>query len=169
MPRPRSVPAASVASPPRQPASPAKRLRREGIIAPSDRVVCVLTGHQLKDPQLTVAYHSADARTFHDVLGIHGISTAPFANRAGTGAQRSGCDHRGDRALILHFHDAAQNLTLPAVLMDGPTLYGPAVFPDQTRANCADGRRAGTSVPQAPAGVAWAKRCCGGARCGRCR
>ena len=28
----------------------AKLLRREGVIAPSDRVVCILTGHELKDP-----------------------------------------------------------------------------------------------------------------------
>ncbi len=32
-----------------------KLLRSEGIIAPSDRVVCILTGHQLKDPTATVA------------------------------------------------------------------------------------------------------------------
>jgi len=58
------------------------KLRQEGIIASTDRVVCILTGHQLKDPQLTVAYHSADPKTFHDVLGSHGIGTAAFANRA---------------------------------------------------------------------------------------
>ena len=33
-------------------------LRQQGIIAPSDRVVCILTGHQLKDPDATVGYHS---------------------------------------------------------------------------------------------------------------
>tara|TARA_R100000789_G_scaffold100028_1_gene108456 strand:+ start:2556 stop:3911 length:1356 start_codon:yes stop_codon:yes gene_type:complete len=38
----------------------AKLLREQGIIAPSDRVVCILTGHQLKDPTATVAYHSGD-------------------------------------------------------------------------------------------------------------
>src|SRR4029079_1310026 len=38
----------------------AKRLREEGIIAPSDSVVCILTGHQLKDPTATVAYHGTD-------------------------------------------------------------------------------------------------------------
>jgi threonine synthase len=38
----------------------AKRLREEGVIAPSDRVVCIVTGHGLKDPNATVAYH-ADA------------------------------------------------------------------------------------------------------------
>ena len=35
----------------------------QGIIAPSDRVVCILTGHQLKDSDVTVRYHSGDADT----------------------------------------------------------------------------------------------------------
>lgn len=59
----------------------AKRLRAEGIIAPGDRVVCILTGHQLKDPTATVAYHSADAELFAEKLGPHGVRTAPYANR----------------------------------------------------------------------------------------
>jgi threonine synthase len=58
----------------------AKRLREEGVIAASDRVVCVLTGHQLKDPNATVAYHSADPEVFERVLGKRGISRAEFAN-----------------------------------------------------------------------------------------
>lgn len=37
-----------------------KQLRTSGVIAPSDRVVCILTGHQLKDPDVTVRYHSGD-------------------------------------------------------------------------------------------------------------
>lgn len=60
----------------------AKLLRREGVIAPSDRVVCVLTGHQLKDPNATVAYHSTDLDTFNKVLGSRGVQRASFANRA---------------------------------------------------------------------------------------
>lgn len=60
----------------------AKLLREEGIIAPSDRVVCVLTGHQLKDPTATVAYHSTDMDKFNEVLGSRGVSRASFANRA---------------------------------------------------------------------------------------
>lgn len=36
-------------------------LRREGVIAPSERVVCILTGHALKDPDATVKYHSRAA------------------------------------------------------------------------------------------------------------
>ncbi len=60
----------------------ARKLRQEGIIAPSDRVVCILTGHQLKDPTATVAYHSADQKTFDEVLGSRGVRRAAFANRA---------------------------------------------------------------------------------------
>jgi threonine synthase len=35
-----------------------KLLRDEGVIAPSERVVCILTGHALKDPDATVSYHT---------------------------------------------------------------------------------------------------------------
>lgn len=38
----------------------ARLLRQQGVIAPSDRVVCILTGHQLKDPTATVKYHSGE-------------------------------------------------------------------------------------------------------------
>jgi len=55
-------------------------LRQEGVIAPSERVVCILTGHQLKDPTTTVAYHSADAEQFEKVLGKQGVHAAPYAN-----------------------------------------------------------------------------------------
>ncbi|MFK7735266.1 MAG: threonine synthase [Pirellulaceae bacterium] len=60
----------------------ARLLREEGIIAPSDRVVCILTGHQLKDPTATVAYHTADQDQFNEVLGSRGVSRASYANRA---------------------------------------------------------------------------------------
>jgi threonine synthase len=59
----------------------ARRLREEGVIAPSDRVVCILTGHQLKDPTATVAYHSGDQELFDKVLGSRGVRRAGFANR----------------------------------------------------------------------------------------
>ncbi len=58
----------------------AKLLRQQGVIAPSDRVVCILTGHQLKDPDATVAYHSGDQKKFDEKLGPHGVKTASFAN-----------------------------------------------------------------------------------------
>ncbi len=59
----------------------ARKLREEGVIAPSDRVVCVLTGHQLKDPTATVAYHGTDQDNFEKVLGSRGVRRAGFANR----------------------------------------------------------------------------------------
>lgn len=60
----------------------ARKLRKDGIIEPGERVVCILTGHQLKDPTATVAYHSTDQKTFDDVLGHRGVRRATFANRA---------------------------------------------------------------------------------------
>ena len=60
----------------------AKLLRAEGVIAPSERVVCILTGHQLKDPTATVAYHTTDQEEFNRVLGSRGVKRAEFANRA---------------------------------------------------------------------------------------
>jgi threonine synthase len=60
----------------------AKLLREEGVIAPGERVVCILTGHQLKDPTATIAYHTADQAEFNRVLGSRGVNRAAFANRA---------------------------------------------------------------------------------------
>jgi len=60
----------------------ARKLRQEGVIEPGERVVCILTGHQLKDPTATVAYHSTDQKTFEEVLGQRGVRRATFANRA---------------------------------------------------------------------------------------
>jgi threonine synthase len=60
----------------------ARKLRQEGVIAAADRVVCILTGHALKDPTATVAYHSADQKTFDEVLGSRGVRRASYANRA---------------------------------------------------------------------------------------
>jgi threonine synthase len=59
-----------------------KRLVSEGVIGPDERVVCVLTGHQLKDPDATVAYHTTDQTLFNRVLGKRGVRRAAFANRA---------------------------------------------------------------------------------------
>ena len=58
------------------------KLVREGVVAPSERAVCVLTGHLLKDPTATVAYHTSDPKTFEDVLGKRGVKRVAFANRA---------------------------------------------------------------------------------------
>ena len=59
-----------------------KLLVAEGVIGPDERVVCVLTGHQLKDPTATVAYHTTDQEQFNKVLGSRGVRRAAFANRA---------------------------------------------------------------------------------------
>jgi threonine synthase len=60
----------------------ARLLVQEGVIAPDERVVCILTGHQLKDPDATVAYHTTDQDMFNKMLGSRGVKRAAFANRA---------------------------------------------------------------------------------------
>ncbi len=60
----------------------ARKLASEGIIEPDQRVVCILTGHLLKDPTATVAYHTTDQDQFNKVLGSRGVQRASFANRA---------------------------------------------------------------------------------------
>ena len=60
----------------------AKLLRQQGVIGYEDRVVCILTGHQLKDPTATVAYHTTDQDKFEEVLGSRGVTRASYANRA---------------------------------------------------------------------------------------
>jgi threonine synthase len=59
-----------------------KQLVAQGAIGRDERVVCVLTGHQLKDPTATVAYHTTDQEQFNQVLGSRGVRRASFANRA---------------------------------------------------------------------------------------
>ncbi len=60
----------------------AKQLIAEGVIGRNERVVCILTGHQLKDPTATVAYHTTDQDQFNKVLGSRGVKRASYANRA---------------------------------------------------------------------------------------
>jgi threonine synthase len=59
-----------------------KQLVEEGVIGRDERVVCILTGHQLKDPTATVAYHTTDQEKFNEVLGSRGVRRAAYANRA---------------------------------------------------------------------------------------
>lgn len=58
----------------------AKLLREQGIIAPSDRVVCILTGHQLKDSTATVNYHAGQSTTGYGKAESP-FSPGKFANR----------------------------------------------------------------------------------------
>lgn len=57
----------------------AKLLREQGVIAPSDRVVCILTGHQLKDPTATVGYHAPETDEAKK-LAKSGVSQCSFMN-----------------------------------------------------------------------------------------
>jgi threonine synthase len=59
----------------------ARRLREEGVIGRGESVVCILTGHGLKDPTATVAYHAGEKKLFDDVLGSRGVKAATYANR----------------------------------------------------------------------------------------
>ncbi|MHC4875178.1 MAG: threonine synthase [Planctomycetota bacterium] len=58
----------------------AKLLREEGVIAPSDRVVCILTGHQLKDPDATVGYHQSRDGQIAEKLSCRGVEAVSFPN-----------------------------------------------------------------------------------------
>lgn len=59
-----------------------RKLVQEGIISPDERVVCILTGHQLKDPTATIAYHTSDPKVFEETLGKRGVKRVAFANKA---------------------------------------------------------------------------------------
>jgi threonine synthase len=57
------------------------KLLAEQVISPSDKVVCILTGHELKDPNATVKYHTGiDMKTVQD-LAPRSEPTGKLANR----------------------------------------------------------------------------------------
>ncbi len=58
-----------------------KALVDRGIIDKSARVACVLTGHQLKDPHATVAYHSYAEKKLQEDYGMFGVKNSPYANQ----------------------------------------------------------------------------------------
>jgi len=58
----------------------ARLLRREGLIGKNETVACVLTGHQLKDPNATVAYHSATEEELREKYGSYGVKSARYGN-----------------------------------------------------------------------------------------
>ena len=60
----------------------ARLLRQQGTIAPSDRVVCILTGHQLKDPDATVGYHAAESDPkLAEKMAVSGVKGREFRNQ----------------------------------------------------------------------------------------
>jgi threonine synthase len=58
-----------------------RKLVERGLIDPAERVVCILTGHLLKDPTATVAYHTKTDAELAETYGDYGVRTAAFANR----------------------------------------------------------------------------------------
>ena len=59
----------------------AKRLVEEGVIDRDARVVCILTGHLLKDPHATVGYHSYEPEKLRAEFAEFKIREARHANR----------------------------------------------------------------------------------------
>jgi threonine synthase len=57
-----------------------RRLVTEGVVAREARVACVLTGHPLKDPHVTVAYHSAPEAEVAERYGRYGVTRTPHRN-----------------------------------------------------------------------------------------
>ncbi|MBN1807999.1 MAG: threonine synthase [Planctomycetes bacterium] len=55
-----------------------KCLREEGVIGPDETVAAVLTGHHLKAPEATIAYHSKEGA---GLVAAIGIEKAAFGNR----------------------------------------------------------------------------------------
>jgi threonine synthase len=58
-----------------------RKLRAAGVIGKTDRVVCVLTGHALKDPHATVAYHTKKDGELAAEYGTYGVASAAYSNR----------------------------------------------------------------------------------------
>ena len=59
----------------------ARKLRKEGVIGGAEEVVCILTGHALKDPNVTVGYHMYQGEDFRKMFAARSVSSAPLANR----------------------------------------------------------------------------------------
>ena len=57
-----------------------QKLVSDGIIDPHSRVVCILTGHQLKDPDVTVRYHMGDQEKFDQKFKGYGVTSHSFQN-----------------------------------------------------------------------------------------
>jgi len=55
----------------------AKLLIEEGVIGPTERIVCILTGHPLKDPDATVGYHTGRFQPGKEVAGERRFANLP--------------------------------------------------------------------------------------------
>jgi threonine synthase len=56
-------------------------LVEEGVIGKADRIVCILTGHMLKDPDAIVGYNSFEDEEFEGKFAKYGVRDARYANR----------------------------------------------------------------------------------------
>jgi threonine synthase len=81
----------------------AHMLRREGVIGADEDVVCILTGHQLKDPDATVKYHTGidmkamqESAPHHDAHGRWANTPVRVADDLGAIVEALG----GDPALV---------------------------------------------------------------------
>jgi threonine synthase len=59
----------------------AKKLAAAGVIGRDERVVCIITGHQLKAANTTVGYHSLQGGDLAHEFRDFGVRKNPFANR----------------------------------------------------------------------------------------
>ena len=101
-PRPRSGPAASAASRRRPRASPGRgSCVQEGVIGAGRARRLHPDRPPAQGPDATVAYHTADQKTFDDVLGKRGVKRAALRQPGGAGAERPGRDRQGDRGVRL--------------------------------------------------------------------
>ncbi|MBE7465697.1 MAG: threonine synthase [Planctomycetes bacterium] len=57
-----------------------KQLVEKQIVSKGERAVCIVTGHHLKAPDVTVAYHSLHGEDLRHELGRYQIRENPFAN-----------------------------------------------------------------------------------------
>ena len=58
-----------------------RKLRGEGVINKNEKVVCILTGHALKDPNVTVDYHKEENLGEMEKYRRVGVKKVNFANR----------------------------------------------------------------------------------------
>ena len=149
-----------------------RKLLQEGVIAPDERVVCILTGHLLKDPNATVAYHTRGPEDVRRVLGKRGVKRA----RSPTGrcrcrttwtrsSRRSSCTREGPRAHRMKTHIAINGACgrmgqrLVALAKEDHATWTSS--PPSTRRPPAQGRDAGevagsaTSACRSPPNCRW--------------
>jgi len=58
-----------------------KKLVNAGVIGRDERVVCIITGHQLKAANTTVGYHSLEGQDLRHEFKEFGVKSNPYANR----------------------------------------------------------------------------------------